>query len=239
MPRVQVYSLDKGGGVRAADGHRRAWAVQYYVRDAAAFDKSHPRGGRDRCSASVSHPAAVRMLRRCGQCRIVGMDMLRHQSSLCPGLAQARGDPHSGKHDVLLFTCVGEVNGVRMRPDLALCCRRGRVETEVEMLHKERLEQRCYSERLNQQTLFRCGPCLIFATALGAMGSCIGGCGPWSAHAVSHCWCRWGQAERARAYPLPSCDTLKSTLAAPGCTDACLALLHDLELSGLILIRKL
>ena len=32
---------------------------------------------------------------------------------------------------------------------------RGRLEAEVEMLHKERLEQRCYSERLNQQTLFR------------------------------------------------------------------------------------
>ena len=33
---------------------------------------------------------------------------------------------------------------------------RGRLEVEVEALHKERLEQRCYSERLNQQTLFRC-----------------------------------------------------------------------------------
>lgn len=33
--------------------------------------------------------------------------------------------------------------------------RRARLEMDIEVANKERLEQRCYTERVNQQTLFR------------------------------------------------------------------------------------
>ena len=37
------------------------------------------------------------------------------------------------------------------------CACRARLEMDIELANKERLEQRCYSERVNQQTLFRWG----------------------------------------------------------------------------------
>ncbi len=54
--------------------------------------------------------------------------------------------------------------------------RRQRVENEVEALLRERLEQQCYAERVNQQRLYR-----------------------------------WGQVERAKAFPMPHCEQLKAT----------------------------
>ncbi|EIE27752.1 DnaJ-domain-containing protein [Coccomyxa subellipsoidea C-169] len=56
---------------------------------------------------------------------------------------------------------------------------RARVENEVEALFKERLEQQCYAERVNQQRLYR-----------------------------------WGQVERAKAFPLPHCEELKATFGS-------------------------
>lgn len=46
----------------------------------------------------------------------------------------------------------------------------------MEQLYRERLEQRCYAERLNQERLRR-----------------------------------WGQVERAKAFPLPNCEQLQNT----------------------------
>ena len=53
--------------------------------------------------------------------------------------------------------------------------RRMRLEGEVEVAYKQRLEQRCYNERLTQQKLYR-----------------------------------WGQSEKARSMELPGCSELNS-----------------------------
>jgi len=127
--------------------------VPFYVKDQGAFRRSYPPGSRDRCARAPAPDApATRARARARHWRRRALKTGPHDLAFAIPVLHAARSSHTGRQKKLLRSSRGAaLSGCRR------AARRLRLEGEVEVAYKQRLEQLCYNERLAQQKLYRWG----------------------------------------------------------------------------------